>query len=154
MENARGLPIAAYRGRRSSLAIAIAPLLPGSRDRRHLPPQRVEIGLVAAAVGLLIFGVQGLVSVLVEGQRLRPGRVPSAPDRPAQRSAIVVFSLVLFAGAIAPRLRHLRRLGPGGHRLCWPAPAAWSLALLLIFYKEAFVGDEASFDDREDGVPW
>ena len=29
-----------------------------------------------------------------------------------------------------------------------------SLAVLLIFYKEAFLGDEARFDDREDGIPW
>jgi hypothetical protein len=28
------------------------------------------------------------------------------------------------------------------------------LAMLLIFYKEAFVGDESRFDAREDGVPW
>jgi hypothetical protein len=26
--------------------------------------------------------------------------------------------------------------------------------LLLVFYKEAFIGDEATFDDRQDGVPW
>ena len=28
------------------------------------------------------------------------------------------------------------------------------LSGLLVFYKEAFVGDEACFDEREDGVPW
>jgi hypothetical protein len=28
------------------------------------------------------------------------------------------------------------------------------LAALLFLYKEAFLGDEAGFDDREDGVPW
>ena len=28
------------------------------------------------------------------------------------------------------------------------------LATLLVCYKEAFLGDEARFDDREDGVPW
>jgi hypothetical protein len=28
------------------------------------------------------------------------------------------------------------------------------LAALLIFYKEAFLGSEACFDEREDGTPW
>ena len=28
------------------------------------------------------------------------------------------------------------------------------LAFLLVGYKEAFIGDEASFDRRDDGVPW
>ncbi len=28
------------------------------------------------------------------------------------------------------------------------------LALMLAPYKEGFVGSEAHFDDRNDGVPW
>jgi hypothetical protein len=28
------------------------------------------------------------------------------------------------------------------------------LAILLIFYKEVFIGDEARLDEIDDGVPW
>lgn len=116
------------------------------------PLTELEIGLTAIAFTLAIFGIQGVISVLVEGRRLRPGRVRPRLTNPLS-VAIVLFSLVLFALAVL--------LGIGIVR-GWSATllgalaglGCLDLALLLIFYKEAFLGDEASFDKRNDGVPW
>jgi len=60
-----------------------------------------------------------------------------------------------------PDRREQHRLG-GGIALGWGVKAIGSLAglgalllgFMLIPYKEGFVGGEAHFDDRNDGVPW
>ena len=35
-----------------------------------------------------------------------------------------------------------------------PGTDAFLLAAMLVAYKEAFLGEEARFDRRDDGVPW
>jgi hypothetical protein len=112
----------------------------------------LEIGFAAAAFTLAVFGAQGLISVLLEGRRLRPGRVPPRLTDELSR-AIVVFSLALFAiavtlasGLVSDWRPRVIGVAAGGGCLV--------LAFLLVFYKEAFLGDEAGFDDRDDGVPW
>ena len=151
MENSRGLPIAAI-----VIAVLLALLTILSyqageaADIFHL--SELEIFYVAAAVGLVTFGLQGLISVLVEGRRLHPGRVPPRLTE-LLTLAIVIFSIALFADAVVLGYAVYEDWSP--IRLGLLAGAGCLiLALLLIFYKEAFVGDEASFDDREDGVPW
>jgi hypothetical protein len=118
----------------------------------RIPLTEIELGLVAGALAFTVFGVQGLISVLLEGEELQPGRRGSWLTGPLT-VAIVLFSLTLFAVAVA---------------LGWGIAADWStrtlgllagagslvLALLLVLYKEAFIGEEATFDDLEDGVPW
>ena len=151
MENSRGLPIAAI-----VIAVLLALLTILSyrageaADIFHL--SALEIFYVAAAVGLVTFGLQGLISVLIEGRRLHPGRVlPRLTE--LLTLAIVLFSIALFADAVVLGYAVYEDWSP--IRLGLLAGAGCLiLALLLIFYKEAFVGDEASFDDREDGVPW
>lgn len=132
----------------AGLAAALAE--PGSRDPFAL--SELQIGLVAWAFALAIFGLQGLLSVAVEGRELRPGRQPPHLTDPLS-VAIVVFALLLVIAA-----------GLLGYGII----AGWSpmtlglaagigciiLALLLVSYKEGFVGEEASFDRRDDGIPW
>lgn len=112
----------------------------------------LQIGVVAWAFTLVIFGVIGLISVVSEGRELRVGRV--APRLTNLLSwAILVVAVLLFAIAVT--------LGVG-IAFGWStaligllaAAGCFILAMLLLFYKEAFVGDEASFDRRDDGVPW
>lgn len=112
----------------------------------------LEIGLVAWAFTLAMFGIMGLISVMSEGRTLEVGRVLPRLTNPLGW-AILVFALILFGIAVA--------LGVGiavGWRTSTigllAAFGCFDLALLLIFYKEGFVGDEASFDQRDDGVPW
>ncbi len=151
MENAKGLPIAAIVAAGFLVVAAVLSYL-GRETEGIFHLNELEIGLIAAAFGLLIFGVQGLISVLLEGTRLHPGRVRPRLTNPLS-VAIVLFSIVLLALSFA--------LGYGIY-VDWDPEVIGTLAgvgcldlaLLLVFYKEAFVGDEACFDDREDGVPW
>jgi hypothetical protein len=136
------------------VALAVALVLAATVWLTHDqgPLTELELGGVAWAIGLAIFGLQGLLSVLVEGEELQPGRMP--PRLTDLLSVgIVIFSVALLATATG---------------LAYGLTADWSteaigvlagagclaLAFLLVFYKEGFVGDEAGFDEREDGVPW
>lgn len=112
----------------------------------------LEIGLVAVAFTLLIFATEGLISVLLEGRELHLGRARPRLTNPLSL-AIVAFSLLLFAISIALGIGLINDWDPEIIGLLAGAGCI-DLALLLVFYKEAFVGDEAHFDQRDDGVPW
>jgi hypothetical protein len=151
MDNSPRLPVVAI-----LLALGLAIVAAVSQASREAGEvfvlSELEIGLVAAAFTLAIFGLQGLLSVLVEGRRLHPGIVRPRLTDPLSL-AIVVFSLLLFGIAVALAY---------GIALDWSpivlgvlaGAGCLILAMLLVFYKEAFVGDEAGFDEREDGIPW
>ena len=116
------------------------------------PLTELQLGAIAAAISLAIFGIQGLISIVVEGQELHPGHAPARLTN-GLSIGIAALSLVLIAVAAL---------------LAFSIAADWqieavgtlagigsiTLALLLVFYKEAYIGDEATFDDRQDGVPW
>jgi len=116
------------------------------------PLTELQLGEIGMSVTLTVFGIQDLISVLIEGQELRPGRTPERLTGPLSIS-IVVTSLALLSIAVALAY---------GVAAGWRLEAIGSLAsvgcialsLLLVFYKEAFIGDEANFDNRQDGVPW
>ena len=133
----------------SLLAIATAATIdPG----RPLPLSELQLGAVGGALTLAIFGIQGLISVLLEGRELRPGMAPPHPTNPLS-AAIVIVSILLFGDALL--LGYGIVIGWGTAALGVAAGAGCVfLATLLVCYKEAFLGDEARFDDREDGVPW
>ncbi len=112
----------------------------------------IELGLVAASFTLVIFGIQGLISVALEGRRLTPGIVHPRLTDPLSL-AIVVFSLLLLAVAVALGYGIVNDWGAIALGV-FAGAGCIILAMLLVFYKEAFIGDEARFDEREDGVPW
>ena len=116
------------------------------------PLTELELGGIAWAIGLAIFGLQGLLSVLVEGEELHPGRVPPRVTDPLS-VGIVVLSLAILAAAAALAYGLTADWGPEAIGVIAGA-GCLAVALILVFYKEGFVGDEASFDEREDGVPW
>jgi hypothetical protein len=116
------------------------------------PLNELQLGLAAGALALAIFGVQGLISVLVEGETLRLGRrLPRLTD--ALSIGIMALTLVLFcialllAYGIADDWRTLVIGSLAG-------AGCIVLALLLVFYKEAYLGDEAELEPRDDGIPW
>jgi len=147
MRNSPTLPTVAL-----LLALALGVFAAVDAGRGRGPLTELQLGEIAAALTLAIFGFQGLISVLVEGQELEPGRVPARLTDPLS-IAIVLFSIALFGIAVTLafgiadgwRLRVIGTLAGVGCLV---------LAVLLVFYKEAFIGDEANFDDRQDGVPW
>lgn len=148
MRNSPGLPVI-------SIVIAFAlgalAIFPYALDAPPAPTE-IQIFYIAFALSFLIFGVQGLLSVLLEGQELHLGRVP--PRLTGVLSVLITlftFALVavaigtgygIFAGWTTRTLGIFFGLG------------SIVLALQLIFYKEAFIGDESRFDNREDGTPW
>ena len=148
MTNSPRLPIAALI-LAGLLAIAAAVTInPG----RPLPLSELQLGAVAGALTLGVFGIQGLISVMLEGRELRPGMAPPHLTNPLS-AAIVIVSLLLFGDALL--LGYGIVMGWGTAALGVSAGAGCVfLATLLVGYKEAFLGDKARFDDREDGVPW
>ena len=131
------------------LAIAVAVTLDPANP---IPLSELQLGALGGGLAFAIFGLQGLISVRSEGRELRPGIVPPTLTDPLS-AAIVVLSLLLFAVSLL--LGYGIVAGWGTPRLGGAAGVGCLLlAALLFLYKEAFLGDEARFDDREDGVPW
>jgi len=133
----------------AALAAAAAALTPTTGD-----PALSErgIGLAAWALTLVVFGLQGASSVLLEGQELRPG---SSPPRLTARlslaiagaSALLVGLALLVGYAIlAGRSTAVVGATAGAGCLC--------LAVILGLCKEGFAGRDAHLDARDDGVPW
>ena len=147
MRNTLGLPLVSLAI--AAILIVVILLTHGIGDH---PLNELEIGGTAAALGLIIFGIQGLISVWVEGEELKPGRVP--PHLTDLLSwSIVTVSFVLLLDGIALAYGLASDWSPIALGLLAGA-GCLILAFLLVGYKEAFIGDEASFDRRDDGVPW
>jgi len=150
MRNSSGLPISAL----VAAAALVAVLGLGRLTRTDLngPLSELEIGLAAWAFVLGIFGAQGLISILLEGAELRPGRTAPRLTGPLTwaiigLAAVLLMVALLLGGAIlAGQPVSIVGLSAGAGCLV--------LALLLVAYKEAFVGDEARLDARKDGIPW
>lgn len=151
MRNSPNLPIVAL-----FVALALAAITAidywshPARDPFSL--DELEIGLVAWAVTLAIYGLQGLISVVSEGEELHVGR--SAPRLTGPLSlAMLIFGLLLLADAVVLAI---------GIASGWREEAigifagvgCLDLAALLVFYKEGFIGDEACLDEIADDVPW
>jgi hypothetical protein len=117
-----------------------------------LPLSELQLGAIGGALTLAIFGIQGLLSVGLEGRELRPGVTPPQLTTPLS-AAIILVSLLLFADALLLGYGIVSGWGTTPLGIAAGAGCVF-LAALLIFYKEAFLGDEARFDDREDGIPW
>src|SRR5689334_7513884 len=75
-------------------------LLITTRHGGRFPLTEVELGLVAGALTLAVYGLQGLISIAVEGIELTPGRRAPMLTGPLS-AAIVLCSIALFAVAIA-----------------------------------------------------
>ena len=117
-----------------------------------IPLSELQLGALGGGLTLAVFGLQGLLSVKSEGQELRPGVVPPTLTNPLS-VAIAALSLLLFADALL--LGYGIVTGWGTPRVGLAAGVGCLLlAALLFLYKEAFLGDEARFDNREDGIPW
>jgi Ca2+/Na+ antiporter len=147
MRNSTGLPIVALLATVVLVIVVLA-----SRGTGDGPLTELQLGAVAGAMTLTIYAVQGLLSIVIEGQQLEPGRMPPRLTDPLSL-AIVVASVALFG--IAVLLAHALTNDWSPSRLGGIAGAGCLLrALLLIMYKEAFVGDESTLDERDDGIPW
>jgi hypothetical protein len=151
MDNSPKLPIVA-------IVVAVLCALVVLAQLVASPPEgifhlsEIQIGLAAAALTLAIFGVQGLISVALEGRQLRLGRIPPRLTNPL---TVGIVALVIVVVAASWWLASgVMWSAPPGAVAAAAGVGCLALAVLLVFYKEGFVGDEVGLDRRDDGVPW
>ena len=150
MQNSPGLPVVALVGALVLGAITLASITAGIGGDPALT--ELQIGATAWALALAIFGVTGIVSVLVEGRQLIPGTIQ--PRRSSPWSAAVAGGSILLFALAGVTAFAIVTGQPSAVIGSAAGIACLDLSLLLISYKEAFVGGEAHLDSRHDGIPW
>jgi len=112
----------------------------------------LQIGATAWALALTIYGVQGMVSVVVEGRQVSLGWIQPRLSTPLS-AAIAGLSvlLLMLAGLTGLAIVSGQPTAVVGSTA---GAGCLVLGLLLLFYKEAFIGHEAHLEPRNDGVPW
>jgi hypothetical protein len=145
MRNSPGLPIISL-----AAAAVLALIVLATHDQG--PLTELELGGAAWVVGLTIFGLQGLISIAIEGEELRPGRMPPHLTDPLSLGiAVLSLGVIVMAALLGYGISsdwEARPLGVVAGIGCIV------IAAIAVFYKEGFIGDEARFDERDDGVPW
>jgi hypothetical protein len=160
MQNSPGVPLATLVVAIALATITILSVIAGVGGGTAL--NELQIGATAWALALGLFGLQGIVSIIVEGRQVFPGIIMPRlnPLRAARygvdtllSAAIAALSVLLF---VLAGLTGFAIISGQSTALIGTAAGAGclDLGLLLLFYKEAFIGHEAHLDLRQDGVPW
>jgi hypothetical protein len=112
-----------------------------------------EIGLVAWTFLLGLFGVQGLITVFLEGEVVEPHEGEEREGSPwavllmaGLWAAEVVFSVLFARGLYGGARSEVLALYSGAIFL--------ALAAMLIVYRRCFIKDEVVAQEREDDFPW
>ena len=150
MQNSPGIPLASLV---AAIALAIVTGVSGMAGVGRDPAlTELQIGATAWVLALGLFGVQGLVSIIVEGRQVLPGNIKPRLNNPLSAviaaASILLFMLAGLTGLAIVSGRSTAVIGTAAGAGCL------DLGLLLLFYKEAFIGHEAHLDVRQDGVPW
>ncbi len=150
MQNSPGIPLSALVVAIVLAGATIASVLLGVGGDPAL--NELQIGAAAWALTLAIFGVQGIVSIVLEGRQLFVGTIGPRLTNPLS-AAIAACSILLL---ILAGLTGLAIVSGQPTAVVGTAAGAGCLVLglLLLLYKEAFVGHEAHLEPRQDGVPW
>ena len=111
-----------------------------------------QIALIAWGFLLGLYGVQGVLSVWLEGRELAPG----STERPQEPLWSLLAALSLAALVIAWGIKFAGELATAPPRqLALDAGVLFvGLASMLVVYRRYFVTDEAVAQDRDDGIPW
>ena len=150
MQNSPGIPLAALVVAIALATITVLSVIAGVGGGIAL--NELQLGATAWALALGIYGLQGIVSIVVEGRQVFPGMIKPRLNNPLS-VVIAALSLVLF---VLAGLTGFAIVSGQSTALIGTAAGAGclDLGLLLLFYKEAFIGHEAHLDLRQDGVPW
>jgi hypothetical protein len=150
MQNSEGLPVLALTGALVLGAVTLVSVVAGIGGGPALT--ELQIGAIAWAFALAIHGVTGMVSVVIEGRQLVLGTIQARATN-LRSAAIAGGSILLFLLAAITAFA----IVAGQPTVVIGAAAGVAcldLGLLLILYKEAFVGREAHLEFRHDGIPW
>jgi hypothetical protein len=150
MQNSPGNPLAALVVALALATITMLSVIAGVGGGIAL--NELQLGATAWALALGIYGLQGIVSIVVEGRQVSPGMIKPRLNNPLS-AVIAALSVLLF---VLAGVTGFAIVSGQSTALIGTAAAAGclDLGLLLLFYKEAFIGHEAHLDLREDGVPW
>ena len=112
-----------------------------------------EIALIIWSVLLGLLGLQGLISIYLEGEVEEVG-VYAAP-KPSW--GIVALMAALTGGVVWAAGAFIQQ-GVGGETANALGPLAALMAFLLAalvgLYRRYFINDEVVAQERDDGVPW
>ena len=150
MQNSPGVPLVALVIAVALAVITMLSVIAGAGGGGAL--NELQIGATGWALALGLFGVQGFISIVVEGRQVIPGVIQPRMNNQIG-AAIATLSVALLALAAASGLVIAAGQSPAVIGIAAGA-GCLTLGLLLLFYKEAFVGHEAHLDLRQDGVPW
>jgi hypothetical protein len=150
MQNSPGIPLAALVVAIALAIITVLSVIAGVGGGIAL--NELQLGATAWALALGIYGLQGIVSIVVEGRQVLPGTINPRLNNPLS-AVIAALSVLLF---VLAGLTGFAIVSGQSTALIGTAAGAGclDLGLLLLFYKEAFIGHEAHLDLRQDGVPW
>ena len=150
MQNSPGIPLAAFVAAIVLAGATVVSVMAGVGGDPAL--NELQIGAAAWAVTLALFGAQGIVSIVLEGRQLFVGTIGPRLTNPLS-AAIATLSVLLF---ILAGLTGLAIVSGQATAVVGTAAGAgcFDLGLLLLLYKEAFVGHEAHLEPRQDGIPW
>jgi hypothetical protein len=150
MQNSPGIPLVALVVALALATITMLSVIAGVGGGIAL--NELQLGATAWALALGIYGVQGIVSIVVEGRQVLPGTINPRLNNPLS-AVIAALSVLLF---VLAGLTGFAIVSGQSTALIGTAAGAGclDLGLLLLFYKEAFIGHEAHLDLRHDGVPW
>src|SRR6266571_3128317 len=146
MQNSPGIPLAALVVAIALATITILPVIAGVGGGIAL--NELQLGATASALALGIYGLQGIVSIVVEGRQVFPGIIKPRLNNPLTW-VIAALSVLLF---VLAGLTEFAIVSGQSSALIGTAAGAGclDLGLLLLFYKEAFVGHEAHLEPRQD----
>ena len=150
MQNSPGIPLAALVVAIALATITVLSVIAGVGGGLAL--NELQLGATAWALALGIYGLQGIVSIVVEGRQVFPGMIKPRLNNPLS-VVIAALSVLLF---VLAGLTGFAIVSGQSTALIGTAAGAGclDLGLLLLFYKEAFIGHEAHLESRQDGVPW
>ena len=150
MQNSPGIPLAAFGVAIVLAGATIVSVMAGVGGDPAL--NELQIGAAAWAITFAIFGAQGIVSIVLEGRQLFVGTIGPRLTNPLS-AAIAACSILLL---ILAGLTGLAIVSGQPTAVVGTAAGAGclDLGLLLLLYKEAFVGHEAHLEPRQDGIPW
>lgn len=113
-----------------------------------------QIGLVAWTFLLALFGVQGLITVFLEGEAVQPHEGEEREE--GSRGAVLLLAMLL-AVELAFSVLFARGLyggAPPEILALYGGGIFLALAAMLICYRRFFVKDEVIAQEREDDFPW
>lgn len=114
-----------------------------------------QIGLLAWAFLLALYGVQGALSVWLEGRELHvePGEQRGDPRAPLW-SLLAALGLTGFVLVWAFKFAAELATAPSRQLALDSGLLFVALAAMLALYRRHFLRDEVLAQDRDDGVPW